>query len=206
MQCFKYGHIISQLGEVSGNSESGRSGAGDGYFLTVGFSNCRDGNFTAFAFIIGSKSLQPANGHGFAFFTQNAGFFTLIFLRANTATNRRKTVGFFQNLCRLDKITFGNLFDEFRDLYVNRTAGDTSRLFALNAALCFDDRRFLGITEWHFFKVLNPFLRILLRHFLTRYFFFLFFGFFSFHHIHTYVFHKPRALIHNKSSGGRTVI
>ena len=69
MQRFKNGHIISQLDEVSGNGESRWSGAHNGYFLTVGFSNCRDRNFTAIAFIICSESLQPANGNGFAFFT-----------------------------------------------------------------------------------------------------------------------------------------
>jgi len=130
----------------------------------------------------------------------------LIFLRANAAANCRKTVSFFQNLCRLDKITFGNLFDEFRDLDVHRTASNTSRFLALNAAFGFDNGCFFGIAVRNFLKVMIPFFRVLLRHLLTRYFFFLFFSFFSFHHIHTYVFHKPRALIHNKSSGGRTVI
>lgn len=164
MKGFEDRNIITELDKITGDGQSRGSGADNGDLFTVGGRNRRDVNGALVSFIIGGKSLQAADGHGLPFLAQDAGLFTLIFLGTDAAADGGEAIRFFQGPGGPNKISLGNLEDEFRDPDVDGAAVHTSGLLALDAAPRFQYGRLRGITARHFVKVLHPVPGVLLRH------------------------------------------
>jgi hypothetical protein len=88
----------------------------------------------------------------------------LRFLRADSSADSGQRTGKRDNLVGFLKIAFRDLFDEIRDIYINRAARNTRFMFAVQAAFRLVDCLLLGVSERYRQEVFSPYFRRLNRH------------------------------------------
>jgi hypothetical protein len=120
-------------------------------------------------FIITDKTLKPADSYRLPFLAENAVAFALAFLRTDPAADGRKVVLHLHPFYSLDHITFAQCFDKLGDQDTYRASLDAFGILALEAALCFCNCCFRGISESNFFKVATAEMLVLIRHFVSLY-------------------------------------
>ena len=102
---------------------------------------------------VGHKTFQPADGHGLTLGLEHALAFTLVFLRADPAADRRQAVGAFDDAVGGVHIVLGHLVDEVADGHFHRAARDAEGLFALQATRGLLQGHFPGVAQGHFLKI-----------------------------------------------------
>src|SRR6516162_1194498 len=105
--------------------------------------------------------LQPADGDRLKRLADDAHAFTLRLLRADAAADSGQQIAGGNRVVGAAQILVADRLDELRDVDVDRTAGDTARIRAEQAALRFVERFFQRIAAIDFVKVFDPYLRVL---------------------------------------------
>ena len=179
-------HIIAEFHQVARDRQTRGAGTDHRHPFPVGLRPRGYGNLSRPALVIRGEPLQSADRDRLPLFPEDADLLALILLRADTAADGRKRIGFLQLECRLHEFSFGDERNKSRDVHIHRAAGNTARLLTLDAALRLGNRKLLGITRGNLVEIADPNLRILLGHLVSGNFFLLGFDFVIFHGICTY--------------------
>ena len=163
VQRFVNRHVVAQLCEVARAGKTRRAGTDNGNFVAV-LRRGDGGNGSVCVVPVGNKTLQTADADRFALNAAHALAFALRLLRADTAADSRQGRGLRNNLIRALKVVLGDLFDEFRNMNIDRAAGNARHVLTIQAALCFVQRHFFGIAQCDLFKVLVANVRVLRGH------------------------------------------
>ena len=165
MQCFVNRYLITLLRKVTRTGEAARTGADDGYLVSIGCRCfCRFG--AVGIVVVRHKAFHTADADRLKLDAERALAFALALLRADTSADCRKGRSLCDDLVCFFKVAFPDLFQEIRDMDVYRTAGNTGLVFAVEAAACFCDCGCLIIAERNFIEVVCTDLRVLCRHFM----------------------------------------
>ncbi len=154
MKSLKYRNIMPGTADIGSNGKPRRTGTDNRNFFSRGLCNGRHRYKSVFTLIIGNETFQPSDRNGlfrrFQRFTKRTLPLTLFFLRADPSAYGREQVRLSDDIgCGLE-FTFGDLCNKIRNLHVYRTAGHTWLIFALKAAVCFDNRLFLCVSQCNF--------------------------------------------------------
>ena len=152
VQCFEYSHIVSQLSHITGKRQTGRSRTNHRYLNTVLCSNLRNGNLSAFTFIVSCKTFQITDSHSFVSHLQvNTLRFTLFFLRTHTSTHSRQCTGLLQSTCSFEEFSTLYVFDKCRNIDTHRTTLHTRRICTVQTTFSFCYSLFLAQSQVYFF-------------------------------------------------------
>ena len=110
------------------------------------------------------EALQTADADRLALDAAHAFGFTLRFLRANAAADRRQRGLLVQNLERALDILVGNAFDKRGNINANRARAYAGLVLAMQAAVSFLHGDFAGIAQRDFLEIRRADVRLLLRH------------------------------------------
>jgi hypothetical protein len=80
----------------------------------------------------------------------------LRFLRAHPTANRRQRIGLSDNIVRRGKISFPDRLNKFWNIYIDRAAGDTGRVFTIETPSGLDYRHIGRVTGGDFIKIVDP--------------------------------------------------
>ncbi|CDA76343.1 unknown [Clostridium sp. CAG:242] len=163
VESFEDGYIVAFLSKVASTGQTCRACTDNSNFVTVG-NWFFDLMFAILHIPISSKSFQTADCNWLTFDAAYTFCFTLCFLWANTSANCWQSACFFDCRASISKFALSNQADEFWNLYVYWAAAYTWHVFAVEAALCFLDCHFFGISVRNFFKVSSSYFWVLLRH------------------------------------------
>ena len=163
MKCFKDCDIIAALGEITcaGKPRGTRPDDSDlfralrRFFLLAFFLLQSD---------VRNKAFETTNADRFAFPAENAIFLALIFLRADTPTDSRQCVRFFDLRHCTRVILFLDERDKTRNIDRYRAALTALRHFAVQAARSFCQCGFFIVAECDLIKIMCANFRVLCRH------------------------------------------
>ena len=110
------------------------------------------------------KPLQPADSNRFTLDPAHTFTLALRLLRADTSTDSRQAVGQRNFTVCAGKIALSHLCNELRDMYVDRTAGHTRLMLAVQASLRFLHRHLSRIAERDLLEIMVAYIRRLFRH------------------------------------------
>ena len=113
---------------------------------------------------VADEALQAADRHRLQRLADNADAFALRLLRADAAAHRGQQIAGGDDVVGAADILGGDRLDEFRNVDVDRAAGNASRLRTHDAALGFVERFGQVIAAIDLFEILHPHLRIELAH------------------------------------------
>jgi len=167
VQSFEYGNVVAPFDEITGTSQTSRSGTNNGDFFPIARRTKRNLRLTVLPFIIGDEALQSANRDRTEFAANDAGFFALFLLQADASTDRGQKVILFDFARRSAKIPLNNQPDKIGNFDANRTPVNTSRMGTFETTLSFPYGRLSVEAEINFIEIMDTFFGWLFRHLLT---------------------------------------
>ena len=132
----EHGHVATGFGHVGRAGHAGRPGTDDADLEAVRLDIgdvaplLLDGG-------VADKAFEAADRHRFERLADDADAFALRFLRADAAAHRGQQIAGGDDVVGAAQILGGDRLDEFRNVDVDRAAGDAARLGAQQAALGF---------------------------------------------------------------------
>ena len=163
MQRLEHGYFVTLFGEVARACKSRGAASDNGYFYAVALRLVRL-FFAMLVVIVRDEPFQSADTYRLAFDAANTMFFTLSFLRADSAAHRGERRGFCDYFVCALVILFANLGDKFRNTDHNGATVYARFVFAVKASFRFRKSLFFGISQSDFFEVFISFFRALNGH------------------------------------------
>ena len=160
MEGLEHRHLAPGLGEVRRAGHAGRPGADDPD-LEAARLDMRDVGPLLLDGVVADPAFQTADGDWFERLADHADALALRLLRTDAAAHRGQQIAGGDDVIGAAEILGADRFDEFRDIDIDRTAGDAGRVGAQQTAFRLVLRLFQRIAAIDFFEILHPQLRIL---------------------------------------------
>jgi len=171
MECLENGDLVTQLGQVAGTGQAGRTGADDRHLAAVGTGPQHRAGARLLGvrldlghMPVGREPLEPADADGLALLAADAQCLALRLLRTDAAADGRQAVRLDDLLVGALEIALGQQHDELGNGDIDRAARDTGAVLAVQAAGRLLDGLLLIVAERDFGEILVADFRLLLRH------------------------------------------
>ena len=163
MQCLINRDVIAHLGQIACAGQASRAGTDNRNLMAIRL-RTGDSTLSMGVVIVGDKPFQTADGDRLALDAADAFPFALGLLRADTSADSRQGRGLADDLVCTLKVTCRNLGNKFRDMDIDRAAGDTGFILTVEASLRFVQRHLFGIAEGYLLEVFVADIWVLRRH------------------------------------------
>ena len=158
--------LVALLREVARAGKAGRARADDGDGLRISRDVRLFDLFALFERTVGDEALEAADADRLALLAEDAELLALILLWADAAADRGERVRFLDFRDSAVEIALFDFRDELRNVDGDRAALAALRHFAMQAALCLRDGRFLVVAERDLVEIMCADLRVLHGHWM----------------------------------------